>query len=131
MTNHIQKTLFALASLLLVLGSFSCGSIPDSPERQSTIPYGIGPNSNFTIDNESIYQIGIVSIIGIQDTQKVHVDTTGIYTTAITFVPQSAVVNSIICPIGDTIIVPMGTGQVSVRWQDPNLIVIIDNLQQN
>jgi hypothetical protein len=86
----------------------------------------------FMIDNASTQSLGNVTISSSMESNSLMVGPSQMDTLGLAFNPSSVTINSQVCAYPDSNIIALPTGaMVSVGWQSPNLISVLDYVQQN
>ena len=80
---------------------------------------------NFTVDNESSYAIGIVSVMGSGGPVPLNVPDPGLYSDTLCFTPTGVVINGQLVTYPDTAIVTLPSeSKVKILWESTQLVDI-------
>jgi hypothetical protein len=87
---------------------------------------------NFSVDNESSYDIGTVTVTGLGTSVPIAVSDTGLFSDTVCFVPLAIVINGQVALYPDTTIVMLADeSKVNVTWQSTQLVYIADKQLDN
>ncbi len=88
--------------------------------------------NTFIAENESSQSLGLVAISSVSDLRYLPVGSNEIDSASLSFIPSTVTINSQSCPFPDTTIVSLLSGaKISVSWTNPNLILILNYVQQD
>jgi hypothetical protein len=91
-----------------------------------------GGCDNFSVDNESSYGIGTVTVTGLGTSVPIAVSDTGIFSDTVCFVPVAVVINGQVALYPDTTAVTLDGGSaVQVTWQSTQIVNVNDKELQD